>query len=186
MDEVDEGSSSGAPSTRSPQPQAWNLGAPGCSLPAAPRRRSPQLAVSAGLGCLGPLAPRPSAPRSNYIMMSRCAAAGPPLLLQSASAAAENINKPITPSARLGFIYVDLGWGTLEGIINTACPLSRERGRNRHPTAAPQLRAFPQPPHLDQQSHPRTKTNTPEPKAVGYRPTSSTSLMDSIWQRPTC
>lgn len=80
-------------------------------------------------------------------MMSRCVAAGPPLLLQSALAAAENINKPITPSARLGFIYVDLGWDTLEGIINTAYPLSRERGRNPVPRQQP-LSSEPSPnPH---------------------------------------
>lgn len=80
-------------------------------------------------------------------MMSRCVAAGPPLLLQSALAAAENINKPITPSARLGFIYVDLGWDTLEEIINTAYPLSRERGRNPAPRQQP-LSSEPSPnPH---------------------------------------
>lgn len=33
------------------------------------------------------------------------------------------INKPITQNGRLGFIYVDSGWGTPEGTINTARPL---------------------------------------------------------------
>lgn len=95
-------------------------------------------------------------------MMSRCVAAGPPLLLQSALAAAENINKPITPSARLGFIYVDLGWDTLEGIINTAYPLSRERGRNLHPASSPSAQS-PPPTPTPESSHPRMKTNAPKP-----------------------
>lgn len=52
-------------------------------------------------------------------MKPGCVAAEPPLLLQSASQPQpSSINKPITHSARLGCIYVDLNWGTSEGIIN--------------------------------------------------------------------
>lgn len=108
MKRAGEGSSSVALSTRSPN--RW----PGASVLQGqpPHRRSPPARPECGTGVLGAFgAPAfcSSEQLHNDVSGAGCAAAGLPLLLQSASAAAENINKPITPSARLGLIYVDLG-----------------------------------------------------------------------------
>lgn len=91
----------------------------------SPSAQEPQLPGGVpsahGQVCSGPW----TALLSNYIMKPGCFAAGSRLCYCDPP---PGINKPITHSARLGFIYVDLDWGTSEGIINTDTGLLSQEG----------------------------------------------------------
>ena len=159
-----EDSSAGAPSTRSPPP-----GVPVPPSAASQPAESPSRHVRAaatGAQSLGHAQPCAS-PRSNYIMVppargawqrrGRLCSCDPPWQRPA------SVNKPIPQHARLGCIYVNLGWGTSERIINTARPLPW-KGRQLAPPSHPQSLAL-----SPSASSPRSAVYTQERGGAGNK-----------------
>ena len=93
-----------------------------------------------------------------------------------------SVNKPIPQHARLGCIYVNLGWGTSERIINTARPLPWKGGQLALPSHPQSLAlslsaSSPRSAVYTQERGGEQNNTTGPPQTMGPRPMSSTSLV---------